>query len=752
VGIHHRAVCVVRGVTVVALVSGVVSGGAVRGQAQTTQQVGNVVTGRVVNAATGRPVQKAVLAIEETGLNAQSGADGTFALAGLAPATYHLVVTAPGFIPLRTEVVVGTVPGAPLEVALNHEFHYSEVVSVSPQARDAFEAYQPTTVLAAEELTLELQSTLGASLQNQAGIAQRSFGPGPSRPVVRGLDGDRVLIVEDGQRMGDLSSQSADHGVTTNPAAASRLEVVRGPATLLYGANAIGGLVNVITESVPPKPVTGVSGRALFDFGTAATEFGAAADLRAGNGTWALDVGGSGRTSGDVDTPEGEVANSQLRGGFGGLGLSWTPASGYLGASYAYDDTRYGIPYVEEGQVELTPRKHAFSARGEARQLNGAFSSVRGDFGYRSYRHEEIVAGEIGTRFENETFEYNLLAKHQPVGRLEGTIGAWGLRRAFSSAGEEALSPPVDQYGVALFAYEELVWPHVTFQFGGRYERAWFRPDGGLPDRDFDSVSGSVGLLVRPSDSTSLVASFARAVRNPALEELYFFGPHPGNFAFEIGNPYLEAEKALGVDVAFRWRLDRLSGEVSFFRNAIDDFVFRQPMSEEEFHDRFGEVAGEGHEGEHEDEFPFVEFVGADSLLQGFEVHADLHLTNGLALELGGDYVWGERRDTGEPLPRIPPFRVLAGAHYERAGWLFGAEVAAVAEQDRVSQGETPTDGYWLAKFFAAYSFVAAGAAHTVTVGLDNAFDELYRNHLSYVKDFVPEMGRNLKVLYSLVF
>jgi iron complex outermembrane receptor protein len=729
--------------------AGLLWGDADRALAQTAASAQVVVTGRVVNAATSRPIGRAVVLAEETGLEATSNPEGAFTLAGLAPGTYHLVVVAPGFLPLRVEVEVGATPGPPLEIELTHELHYSEVVSVSPQARDAFEAYQATSVLAGAELVLELESTLGAALQNQPGIAQRSFGPGPSRPVVRGLDGDRVLIMEDGQRMGDLSSQSGDHGVTTNPAAASRLEVVRGPATLLYGANAIGGLVNVITESVPTQPVKGVSGRALFDAGTAAAEVGAAANLRAGNGRWALDAGGSGRTSGDVNTPEGEVANSQSRGGFGGLGLSWTPEHGFLGASYAYDDTRYGIPYVEDGQVELTPRKHAFSARGEARQLSGgAFASVRGDFGYRSYRHEEIVAGDIGTRFANETFEYNVLAKHQPAGRLEGTVGGWGLRRAFSSEGEEALSPPVDQYGVALFAYEELVWPHATVQFGGRYERAWFRPEGGLPDRDFDNLSGSVGLLVRPTENTSLVASLARAVRNPALEELYFFGPHPGNFAFEIGNPTLAAETALGVDVAFRWRHERVSGEVSFFRNAIDDFVFRQPLSEEEFHDRFGDVAGEEHAGE----LPYVEFVGADSLLRGFEAHVDLHLTNGLALEAGGDYVWGERRDTGAALPRMPPFRLFAGAHYEWAGWLIGGELTAVAEQDRVYETETPTDGYWLAKFFAAYSFAAGGAAHTVTVRLDNAFNELYRNHLSYIKDFVPEAGRDLKILYSVVF
>src|SRR5688500_6695023 len=165
--------------------------------------------------------------------------------------------------------------------------------------------------------------SLGATLENQPGVASRSFGPAPARPVIRGLDGDRVQILQDGQRMGDLSSQSGDHGVAVNPAAASRIDVVRGPATLLYGANAIGGLVNVITEDIPTRPIEGVDGTVTFDIGSAAKEAATAADIRAGDGTFALHAGGGGRRSGDVDTPEGELENSQSRGGFGNIGLSW---------------------------------------------------------------------------------------------------------------------------------------------------------------------------------------------------------------------------------------------------------------------------------------------------------------------------------------------------------------------------------------------------------------------------------------------
>ena len=276
-----------------------------------------------------------------------------------------------------------------------------------------------------------------------------------------------------------------------------------------------------------------------------------------------------------------------------------------------------------------------------------------------------------------------MLAGHRAVGRLKGTIGAWGMVRAFESIGDEALSPPVDQTGLAFFAYEELSWPHVTVQFGGRYDRASFEPEGGLLPRDFDNVSGSLGILLRPSDTTTIAVSLARAARNPALEELYFFGPHPGNFAFEIGNDQLESEKALGFDLAFRWRLPRLSGEVSYFRNDIQDFVFRLPISEEEFEERYGEPEGES-------EFPYVVFTGADSVLQGVEAHTDIEVAPGLTAELSFDLVRGELKDSGDPLPRIPPARFAGGLRYQKNAFQVGGSMSVVSKQDRVSTATRP--------------------------------------------------------------
>ena len=711
------------------------------------QLTGVTVSGTLVHSVTAKPVGKASVRIEGTSLAATSNADGTYTIENVPPGNYHLIVTAPGFVNARKDILVQQTP-VTADVSVDPELHYTEVVSVSPDARSAFESYQPTTVLAGQDLGKELGDTIGATLSKQPGVAERAFGPGPSRPVIRGLDGDRVLILADGQHVGDLSSQSGDHGVTVNPAAATRIEVVRGPATLLYGANAIGGLVNVISETIPIQQVSGVRGGATIDLATANTSAGGAADVVFGNGVWAGHVSGSARRSGDVDTPEGTIENTQSRGGFGSLGVSRTGDRGYIGASYGYDDTKYGIPFIEEGAIQLTPRRHTFNLRGGARGLNGAFEAVRSSLAVRRYRHEELEGEDVGTRFENDTIEWDLLAKHRTAGRLSGTIGGWLLNRNFEAIGAEALSPAVQQNGVAAFLYEEVTWPHVTFQFGARVDHARFAPQGGLRERDFTDVSGSIGLLLRPAaanDKVTVAFNVARAARHPALEELYYFGVHPGNFAFEIGNDELNSETALGFDASLRWRHARASGEVTFFRNHINDYIFRNPISAEDFVEQFPDE-------ELDEEFPIIQYIAADSVLQGIEAHSDIDLGGGVVAELGLDYVRGELADSNNPLPRIPPLRFRGGLRYQRSAFQGGVELTAVAKQDRVFGEETTTDGYNLLKLFAAWSFQQGRAVNTFTLRLDNATNELYRNHLSLIKDFVPEMGRNFKAVYSVRF
>ena len=365
--------------------------------------------------------------------------------------------------------------------------------------------------------------------------------------------------------------------------------------------------------------------------------------------------------------------------------------------------------------------------RAGGQNLNGWLQSYRATLGVRKYQHSELEGTEVGTTFHNDTVEAEMLLSHKRVGKLVGSFGGWFLGRAFEAIGEEALSPPVDQRAGAAFLYEEVEWPHATLQFGGRLDYASYDPEEDLRPRDFTEFSGSVGLVLKPqaaSDNLVFAFNLARASRYPALEELYYFGPHPGNLAFEVGNPDLDAEHGFGFDVSVRGRGRRFEGELTFFRNDISDYIFREPT------------------GEVEDDFPVVVNVAADSVLFGLEAHGDVKITNELIADITYDWVQGELQDSGSRCPAFHRIACWAACVTSTEAFQVGGSVQGVADQTRVFGEETPTDGYTTFRLFGSYTFAHSGVLNTITARLDNAGNELYRNHLNYLKDVLPEIGR----------
>src|SRR4029450_8242397 len=418
-----------------------------------------------VSDADGKPVSGAAVTLLPSNRQATSGEDGGARFATVSPGIYHVAARASGLAPSRTDVNLSE--GNPVSVAmtLSTQVHLSESVTVSPNARDTFESYQPASVLGGEDLQQRLGNTLGAPLPRGPGVNVRSFGSGNARPVVRGLDNDRVLILENGARTGDLSSQSADHGVTLDPATATQIEVGRGPATLLYGSSAIGGVVNLVSDEIVTKPLSGVHGAFTAQGATADENAGIAGNLSGGNGKVAYRVNGSAQRAGDYDTPEGKVPNSQSNSKSAGGSIATTGEDGFLGASYQYVDTRYGVPFVEEGETTLHPRRHRVDLRGERRNLGGFISGVKFLGGFRDYKHDEIEgSGEIATSFNNKVTEGNLYLNHRAYGPLTGTFGVRAEYRDYSAAGEEALAPPTTQKSLSGFFYEELTFRHLALQ------------------------------------------------------------------------------------------------------------------------------------------------------------------------------------------------------------------------------------------------------------------------------------------------
>jgi iron complex outermembrane recepter protein len=689
----------------------------------------------------GKAVSGATVALVPSNRQVTTGDDGIARFENVAAGGYDVAVRRSGFTPVRTDIAVVEDDSLSVPVILSTQTHFTESMTVSPNGRDTFDSYQPAAVIGGEDLQQRLGNTLGATLASEPGVNVRTFGSGNARPVVRGLDNDRVLILENGARTGDLSSQSADHGVTLDPATATQIEVVRGPATLLYGSSAIGGVVNLVSEEIATKPLTSVHGAVTAQGATADENAGIAGNLSGGNGRFAYRVNGSAQRTGDYDTPEGKVPNSQSDSKSGGGAIGATGENGFFGGSYQYVDTRYGVPFVEEGGTTLHPRRHRVDVRGERRNMGGFLSGIKFQGGFRDYKHDEIEAsGDIATTFKNKVTEGNLYLNHRAYGPLTGTFGVRGEYRDYSASGEEALAPPTTQKSLSGFFYEELTFRHVAVQFGGRVDHASFDPNGAalerpeVSKRDFTNVSASLGVLGHLRDDLTLALNLARAARNPSLEELYNLGAHAGNFAFEIGDPTLPTEIAYGADLSLRYHRQRFSGEGTVFVNSIDRFIF--PFQT----------------GEVEEGLPVVNFISADSKFTGFEAHVDAALTNAVWLVLGGDAVRGELRDGNGALPRIPPHRLWAGLRFEHKGLHVEGEVRTVGKQTRVYGAEIPTDDYTVVNFHGSYQITTGHTVHTITLRSDNIGDELYRNHLSYIKDLAPEMGRSVKLVYGVRF
>ena len=387
------------------------------------------------------------------------------------------------------------------------------------------------------------------------------------------------------------------------------------------------------------------------------------------------------------------------------------------------------------------PRRKNFDLSAERRDLGGFI--VR--FAPRSASpraHDELDGDTVATSFINNTQRGESAGGPQAGGTTQGLHRRVVPDARLSPPPESALSSQVDQTGAAVFVYEEATLsPHASLQFGGRVDQANFTPAEGLA-RKFTNVSGSFGFLVHPTDETTIALSLARAARNPALEELYFHGPHAGTASVENGDETLEPEHGIGFDASVRWAKRRATGEITFFVNRINDYIFRQ-------------FTGEVEEG-----LPVTFFTQGDATIQGVEAHVDLQLHPLLWLELGLDSVRGELTSIDRPVPRMPPTRGRLGLRIQKNALEAGFDASFTAKQDRVFNvtengeliGETPTDGYNLLKVFLAYTFGSGRVANTLAVRMDNATNARYSNHLNYLKDFVPEVGRDFRVTFTTKF
>jgi iron complex outermembrane receptor protein len=635
---------------------------------------------------------------------------------------------------------------------------------------------------------------LGDLLTKIPGVSSTSFAPGSSRPVLRGQQGERVRVLIDGVGTADVSNTSVDHATTIDPITVERIEVLRGPAVLLYGSQAIGGAVNVIDKRIPTRmpdeafhldAFGGVDSATNMRTGAASLDVGVTSNL-------VLHVDGSWRKSGDIDIggfqasnalradlladaaeeeEEGELDEAaELREAAGQRGTvpntgaeSWTVNAGFglilgestFGASVGYYDSSYGVPtrpgaghHGEEGEEEegeeegeeiITIGLEQFRAdfKGDVYLGEGAFERLKLRVGYSDYTHTEFEGAEIGTVFDSKSIEARAELVQKESGMLRGATGIQYTHRDFFAEGAEAYVPPNLTDQLAVFTLQEFGTGPIQIEAAARAEFTNVEAQTIGIERDYDTYSGALGVVYQGIEGIRVGINGSRAERAPSAEELFSDGPHIATQAFEIGDPDLEVESAWGLEAYARGSIGAGTFNLTVFKQWYGNYIFLNET------------------GEEEDELPVFEYLQQNADFFGIEADISYPIidTDGFRLltDLRASYVEAELAD-GTAVPRIPPLSLLGALEAQTGPFDIRGEVQWFDKQDRVTAFETETDSFTLVNAVVAWRPLADNQNVTVQIAADNIFDVNGRRHASFTKDFVPLVGRNFRASVRMSF
>ncbi len=690
---------------------------------------------------------------------------------------YHSIFSGISLIVTSTPVLLAEEAKPPASGPVT--FLDEVLVTANRSDQTLFQQVQPASVLKGKELQLKLQPTLGETLNNEPGVSSTSFGPGASRPVIRGLGDDRVRVLQNGTSVLDVSNVSPDHAVATDPLTIRSVEVVRGPATLLYGPNTIGGVVNVIDDRIPQERFTGTWPTGKFE-----TSAGSADDLLSESGaiTWGagpivFHLDGFNRETNDLDipgyarsaklrasdplpagTPEarGNLTNSATESTGAGLGASYIWEKGYLGFSYSGVDSTYGT--VAEEDVTIQLRQRRWDLRGAVYTPTPWIKEINYKVGYSDYDHTEFEGAAVGTQFLIEGYDGRVELLHEKIGLLEGAVGFESQENEFSALGAEAFLPPVQTFVNSAFFFEEIPLDKFRFQFGARYDRqtnetetnAAFGP--GI-DREFNAFSTSAAIVYNPVDDYAVTLAVAYTQRPPTYVELFADGPHVATGTFEVGDPDLGTEDSLSLDLSVRKKAGRVTGSVSGFYYRFNDFISNQPTGGVDPVDflpiyAYQAIGADFYGGEIETTFhllePVAEVPASDS--KSTKSAAIPGSNQRIDLILRADYVHAEDRASKEPIPRIPPFRTSAALDYGNGPFSARIEGQYAAVQNRNADFELPTDGYFLLSASISYDLKIGATNSTIYIKGTNLTNEEARQSTSFLKDIAPMAGRGVVV------
>ncbi len=714
----------------------------------------NTLSGTVIDSETGETVPFVYLHVEELNRSTTTDANGYFKIQNLPVGEIHLAAHRLGYKTKHISLSISSDEELEIQILLSPTLLSSQSIEVT--ANELTSGSHLTHVsqkLFGDDLRQQMGATLAQTLSNIPGVSQRTMGGATGRPIIRGLGDERLSILEDGINSGDISDQSSDHAVTIESSSTQEIEIARGPAALVYGANAVGGIINVVSNKISTNIPQRVNGTFSLSGETVSTAGASSLSLSVPVKSFVVNANVNGRTSLDINTPEGVIENSYTNTYSSTLGLSFVRDWGYIGSSLSYYDSNYGIPPDPAGHpngVDIDMHKFQYVVKGEY-VIDQDFLKVwETDFSINNYNHIEFESnGSIGTEFGLVTTNLRSFVSHGELGVFEkGRTGISVEIEDYAVFG--ASTPNSNSYSFGAFIVEERDFNDVHFEAGVRFDFVRNAPKqndptsniGNIRTRDFTALSSSVEAIYPINEQIIIGATVLNSFRAPSLEELYSEGPHLASYSFEIGNPELEAERGLAKELFVTYNNRNTVIEAAVYHNGFSNYLYAQDT---------------GRRNNRNPDLNDFQFVGVEAQLYGFELSLEQQLLKNLLFNGSISYTIGRQNESTTstkqvPLPLIPPLSFKSSIKYSAKSFEIGTRLTASAEQNDLGDFETKTDDFILLDGFASYSLMAGKLLHTFSFNVTNVLNNTYYNHLSRIKELNPEAGRNMSLLYRLYF